>query len=86
MEAGDPYFDVSPAGLGNLTKLLWPFAFEEVTSFVRLDGKHPPSGYSISRVDRPYIDKIENVIVKTRLVLQMFYFSKLFVISSYFFS
>ena len=59
---------------------------EEITLFVRLDGKHPSSGYVIPRIDFPQINKIENCIVNQGFVLQVFCFSKLFVISSYFFS
>ena len=55
----------------------------EVTLFVRLDGEHPSSGYIISRFDLPQINKIENFVVNPGFVLQVFCFSKLFVIPSY---
>ena len=58
------------------------FCLQEVTLFVRLDGEHPTSGYIISRFDLPQINKIENFIVNPGFVLQVFCFSKLFVISS----
>ena len=59
---------------------------EEVTLFVLLDGKHRSSGYTIPRFDRPQINKIENFIINPGFVFQVFRFSKLFVISSYFLS
>ena len=59
---------------------------QEVTLFVRLDGKHPSSGYIISRFDFSQINKIEDFVFNPGFVLQMFCFSRLFVISSSFFS
>ena len=63
----------------------YPSCLEEVTLFVRLDGKHPHSGYIIPRFDLPQINKIENLIIHPGFVFLVFCFSKLFVTSSYFF-
>ena len=55
------------------------------TLIVRLDGKHPSSGSIIPQFDLPQINKIENFVINPGFVFQVFCFSKLFVISSYFF-
>ena len=57
---------------------------EEVTLLVRLDGEHPSSGHIISRLELPHVDEIKNLVANPGFVLQMFRFSKLFVVSSYF--
>ena len=59
---------------------------EEVALFVRLDGEHPSSRNIISRFDLPDINKIENFIVNPGFVIQVFCFSELFVLSSWFFN
>ena len=59
---------------------------KEVTLFARLGGEDTSSGCIISRFDLPQIKKIENFIVNPGIVLLVFCSSKLFVVSSYFFS
>ena len=59
---------------------------EEVALFVRLDGEHPSSRNIISRFDLPEINKIENFIVNPGFVIQVFCFSELFVLASWFFN
>ena len=58
---------------------------EEVTLFVRLNGKHPSSRYVIPRFDLPQNNKTEKLFINRGITFQEFCLSKLFVISSYFF-
>ena len=57
---------------------------EEVTLSVCLDGEHPSSGHIISWLDLPHVDEIKNLVDNPGSLLQMFRLSKLFVVSSYF--
>ena len=59
---------------------------EEVSLFVRLDGKHPSSGYVIPRFDLPQSNKIENFTINRGLTFPVFCFSKMIVLSFYFLS
>ena len=66
------------------SQYLSSLCLQEITLFVRLDGEHPSSGHIISRLDLPHVDEIKNLVVNPRSGLQMFGFSKLFVVSSSF--
>ena len=59
---------------------------EKVTLLVRLDGEHPSSSHIIFRLNLPHVDEIRNHVFNPGSVLQMFCFSNLFVVSSYFLS
>ena len=57
---------------------------EEVALLVSLDGKYPSSGHIILRFELPHINEIKNLIISSGFPLEVFRFSKLLVVSSYF--
>ena len=59
---------------------------EEVALLVGLDGKYPSSRHIVLRFDLPQINEIKNLIVNPRFPLEVFRFSNLLVVSSYFLS
>ena len=59
---------------------------EEVALLVSLDGEYPSSGHMVLRFDLPQINEIRNLIVNPGFPLEVFRFSKLLVVSSYFLS
>ena len=59
---------------------------EDVALLVGLNGGYPSSGHKVLRFDLPQINEIKNLIVNPRFPLEVFRFSKLLVVSSYFLS
>ena len=57
---------------------------EEVALFVGLDGKYPSSGHTILPFELPHINEIKYLVVNPRFPLEVFRFSKLLAVSSYF--
>ena len=60
------------------------FCSEDVALLVRLDGEHPSSDHTISRIELPHVDEIKNFVINLGTVLKLFRFSDLFLISSCF--
>ena len=59
---------------------------EEVALLVGLDGKYPSSGHIILLFELPRVNEIKNLIVNRGFPLEVFRFSKLLVVSSFFLS
>ena len=59
---------------------------EEVALLVGLDGEYPSSSYTVLRFDIPQINDIKNLSVNLGFALEVFRFSKLLVVFSYFLS
>ena len=57
---------------------------EDVAMPVSLDGEHPSSGHTVLRFDLPHVNEIKSL--NPGFPLELFRFSKLLVVSSYFLS
>ena len=62
------------------------FALRKMPCLSVLMVSTPSSCHIISRIELPHVDEIKNLVVNHGSGLQMFCFSKLFVVSSYFLS
>ena len=83
---GKPSADIPSVFLGNLSVPFWPLPLKKIPLMIRLDGEHPSSCHTNSRLNLLHVDEIKNIVVNLGFVLKVFCFSELFVVSSYFLS